>query len=100
MLWFLRTAAKHDVVVLSYADKATGTQRVEGAGSGPFVEVVLRPQVSFAEPGLSEEAAARLHREAREHNHVARSVSLPGPGRAGRRRRARRLTSRRAVDGA
>jgi len=76
MLWFLRTAAKHDVVVLSYADKATGTQRVEGAGSGPFVEVVLRPQVLYAEP-LSEESAARLHHEAREYNHIARSVGFP-----------------------
>jgi organic hydroperoxide reductase OsmC/OhrA len=76
MLWFLRTAAKHDVVVLSYADKATGTQRVEGAGSGPFVEVVLRPQVLYAEP-LSEESAARLHHEAREYNHLARSVGFP-----------------------
>jgi organic hydroperoxide reductase OsmC/OhrA len=76
MLWFLRTAAKHDVVVLGYADKATGTQRVEGAGSGPFVEVVLRPHVTYADP-MSEEAAARLHHEAREYNHLARSVGFP-----------------------
>ncbi|WP_448071958.1 OsmC family protein [Georgenia yuyongxinii] len=77
MLWFLRTAAKHDVVVLGYADKATGTQRVEGAGSGPFVEVVLRPRVTYAEPGISAELAARLHHEAREYNHIARSVLFP-----------------------
>lgn len=76
MLWFLRTAAKHDVVVLTYSDKATGTQRVEGAGSGPFVEVVLRPQVMYAEP-VSEERSARLHHEAREYNHLARSVGFP-----------------------
>ena len=62
--------------MLSYADKATGTQRVEGAGSGAFVEVVLRPQVTYAEP-LSEESAARLHHEAREYNHLARSVGFP-----------------------
>ncbi|WP_447925408.1 OsmC family protein [Georgenia muralis] len=76
MLWFLRTAAKHGVVVLAYTDRAIATQRVEGAGSGPFVEVVLRPRVSYAEP-VGEETAARLHHEAREHNHVARSVSFP-----------------------
>lgn len=75
MLWFLRTAAKHDVVVLSYLDRATATQRVEGAGSGPFVEAVMRPRVTYAGQ-VSEELAARLHHEAREHNHVARSVSF------------------------
>ena len=77
MLWFLRTAARHEVVVLGYSDKAIGTQRIEGAGSGPFVEVVLRPRVVYAEPGVSAELAARLHHEAREHNHVARSVGFP-----------------------
>ncbi|MFD1717984.1 OsmC family protein [Georgenia deserti] len=77
MLWFLRTAAKRDVVVTSYADKATGTQRVEGAGSGPFVDVVLRPHVTYADPGITEELAARLHTEAREYNHLARSVTFP-----------------------
>jgi organic hydroperoxide reductase OsmC/OhrA len=76
MLWFLRTAARHDVVVLGYADKAAGTQRVEAAGSGPFVEVVLRPRVTYAGE-VSEELAARLHHEAREHNHLARSVHFP-----------------------
>src|SRR5690625_2069116 len=49
MLWFLRTAARAGVVVTGYSDVATATERVEGAGSGPFVEVVLRPRVHFAE---------------------------------------------------
>jgi organic hydroperoxide reductase OsmC/OhrA len=76
MLWFLRTAATEGVVVLSYVDTVTGTVRVDSGGSGPFVEVVLRPRVTFAEP-TSVEAAARLHRTASEHNHLARSVNFP-----------------------
>ncbi|MEE6272460.1 OsmC family protein [Georgenia wangjunii] len=76
MLWFLRTAAKEGVVVTSYVDHVVGTVRVESGGSGPFVEIVLRPRVTYAEP-LSVEAAARLHRAAREHNHIARSVNFP-----------------------
>lgn len=77
MLWFLRTAARHDVVVLGYSDKALGTLRVEAAGSGPFTDIVLRPRVTYAEPGISDELAARLHHEAREHNHLARSLGFP-----------------------
>ncbi|WP_345215749.1 OsmC family peroxiredoxin [Georgenia halophila] len=77
MLWLLRIAAKRDIVVTGYSDKATATQRVEGAGSGPFVEVVLRPHVTYGDPGITEELAARLHHEAREYNHLARSVGFP-----------------------
>lgn len=76
MLWFLRTAAAQGVVVVGYTDVATATERVEGANSGPFSDVVLRPRVTYAEP-ISEEAAARLHEDARVQNHIARSVSCP-----------------------
>lgn len=76
MLWFLRTAAKAGVVVTGYMDHAQGTMRIESGGSGPFTEIVLRPRVSYGE-AVSAEAAARLHREAREHNHVIRSLGFP-----------------------
>ncbi|HLS49241.1 MAG TPA: OsmC family protein [Actinomycetaceae bacterium] len=76
MLWFLRTAARAGVVVTGYSDVATATERVEGAGSGPFVEVVLRPRVHFAEE-VPEPDIADLHASARDHNHVARSLNFP-----------------------
>lgn len=76
MLWFLRTAAREGVVVVGYTDVATATERVEGSGAGPFTDVVLRPRVSFAHP-TSEEAAARMHRDAAAANHLARSLSCP-----------------------
>lgn len=76
MLWFLRTAAAHGVVVVGYTDVATATERIEGANSGPFSDIVLRPRVTYAEP-ISKEAAARLHEDARVQNHIARSLSCP-----------------------
>src|SRR5690606_34186331 len=60
MLWFLRTAAAHGVVVVGYTDVATATERIEGANSGPFSDIVLRRRVTSDEP-VSEEAAARRH---------------------------------------
>lgn len=76
MLWFLRTAAKAGVVVTGYLDRATATQRVEAAGTGPFTEIVLRPRVTYAEP-VDEETSVRLHAAARDHNHLARSLGVP-----------------------
>ncbi|MGC5617057.1 OsmC family protein [Georgenia sp. Z1491] len=76
MLWFLRTAAKEDVVVTGYLDQATATQRIEGGGSGPFTEIVLRPRVTYS-GHVGEETAARLHASARDHNHLARSLGVP-----------------------
>lgn len=76
MLWFLRTAAREGVVVVSYVDHAQGTMRIESGGAGPFTEIVLRPRVGF--PGeLDADALTRLHREARDHNHVIRSLRCP-----------------------
>jgi hypothetical protein len=63
-------------VVTGYLDRATATQRVEAAGTGPFTEIVLRPRVTYAEP-VDEETAVRLHAEARDHNHLARSLGVP-----------------------
>ena len=76
MLWFLRTAAAHDVVVVGYTDVATATERIESANSGPMSDLVLRPRVTYAGP-VSEELAARLHEEARSQNHLVRSLNFP-----------------------
>lgn len=76
MLWFLRTAAREGVVVTSYLDRAQGTMRIESGGAGPFVQIVLRPRVEV--PGdVAPDVVDRLHREAREHNHVIRSLRFP-----------------------
>lgn len=75
MLWFLRTAAQQGIVVTSYSDVATATERIEGFGSGPFTEIVLRPRVHYAET-VAPEAAADVHGTARERNHLARSLNF------------------------
>ncbi|MBK5249628.1 MAG: OsmC family protein [Actinomycetales bacterium] len=76
LLWFLHMAARAGVVVVGYEDRATGTMRVESAGAGQFVEVVLHPRATVA-GGVSEELVARLHREAHDHCFIARSVNFP-----------------------
>src|SRR5690242_16645175 len=46
-LWYLHLCADAGVVVLAYRDHATGTMVEDPAtGSGRFVRVVLRPQVT------------------------------------------------------
>jgi organic hydroperoxide reductase OsmC/OhrA len=86
MLWFLHLAAASGIVVVGYADRASGTMRVAAAGHGEFTEVVLRPHVTVR-PGAAAPAGegaaaldaqlADLHRRAHEHCFIARSVSFP-----------------------
>lgn len=81
MLWFLHFAATSGVAVVGYADRATGTMRVEAAGHGQFTQVVLRPLVTVR-PGGAVAAGldaqlADLHRRAHEHCFIARSVTFP-----------------------
>jgi organic hydroperoxide reductase OsmC/OhrA len=45
-------------------------------GGGHFTEVVLRPHVTVAEPGMAQ-AAAKLHHEASEKCFIASSVNFP-----------------------
>jgi organic hydroperoxide reductase OsmC/OhrA len=81
MLWFLHFAATSGVTVVGYADRATGTMRVEAAGHGQFTQVVLHPLVTVR-PGGAVAAGldaqlADLHRRAHEHCFIARSVTFP-----------------------
>lgn len=75
MLSYLHMAVRVGVVVTAYSDDAVGTLRVAGLG-GAFAEVVLRPRVTVAEPGMVD-AARQAHGEAREHCFIANSVNFP-----------------------
>ena len=83
MLWFLHLAASAGVVVVGYTDAAQGRMRVEAAGHGQFIEVVLRPCVTLAraEHGdgrpVTDEDLLALHARAHEHCFIARSVNFP-----------------------
>jgi organic hydroperoxide reductase OsmC/OhrA len=84
MLWFLHLAAAEGVVVVGYADNATGTMRIEAAGHGHFSEVVLHPRVELAAGAhlpdgraVTDAVLAELHHRAHEHCFIARSVNFP-----------------------
>lgn len=75
LLAYLHVAVTHGVVVTSYRDEAAATMEQEGIG-GRFVEVVLRPHVTVADPthvGLAD----RLHGEAGAACFIASSVAFP-----------------------
>jgi organic hydroperoxide reductase OsmC/OhrA len=76
MLWYLHLCATNGVVVTGYVDRAHGTMRTHRDGSGEFTSVVLRPEVTVADPAMVAEAE-RLHAEAPNLCFIARSVNFP-----------------------
>jgi len=76
MLTYLHRCAIAGVTVTAYADTAVGVMREDGAGGGRFEEVVLRPEVTVADPAMAS-AATALHAEASERCFIASSVNFP-----------------------
>jgi organic hydroperoxide reductase OsmC/OhrA len=76
LLSYLHVCVEAGVVVTAYTDEASGTMAEDGAGGGRFTEVVLRPQVTVAEPGMVE-AATAAHAEASQRCFIAASVAFP-----------------------
>lgn len=75
LLAYLHVCAEAGVVVTGYADEAAGTMEQHGIG-GRFVEVVLRPRVTVAEPAMVDRAVT-LHRDAHAACFIAASVNFP-----------------------
>lgn len=76
LLSYLHVAVTLGVVVTAYTDDAVGTMVEDGAGSGAFTEVVLRPCVTVADPSMVD--AARVgHARANELCFIANSVNFP-----------------------
>lgn len=73
MLWYLHLCADAGVVVTAYRDPAVGTLLEAADGSAAFSQVVLRPQVTIADPSKVE-LARGLHHMAHERCFIARSV--------------------------
>jgi organic hydroperoxide reductase OsmC/OhrA len=76
LLSYLHVCATAGVVVTAYADAPYGVMAETADGGGHFTEVVLRPHVTVAEPGMAQ-AAAKLHHEASEKCFIASSVNFP-----------------------
>jgi len=74
LLAYLHLCATHGVVVVAYADDASGSLHTHD-GTGEFTEVVLRPRVQVAD-GAMIEAAQRLHDDAHAACFIARSVAF------------------------
>lgn len=75
-LWYLHLCAVSGVVVHAYIDRAEGVMVEDEEGSGQFVRVTLRPEVTVA-PGSDREKAEALHEEAHRKCFIANSVNFP-----------------------
>ncbi|TYL51398.1 OsmC family peroxiredoxin [Nocardioides sp. BGMRC 2183] len=75
LLSYLHSAVRHGVVVTAYVDEPVATMSQSGHG-GRFTDVLLRPQVTIADPALAETAQA-IHAEAAANCFIAASVNFP-----------------------
>jgi organic hydroperoxide reductase OsmC/OhrA len=76
MLSYLHVCTTADVVVTAYEDEPYGLMAETEDGGGHFTEVVLRPRVTVADPGMAEQAQ-KLHEQASEKCFIASSVNFP-----------------------
>ncbi len=76
MLYYLHLCADARIVVVDYADNATGSMIETANGGGHFTEVVLRPRVV-----VSKQSDANLAKEIHARAHglcfIANSVNFP-----------------------
>ncbi|KAA9089943.1 OsmC family protein [Microbacterium radiodurans] len=76
LLSYLHACVQAGVVVVSYADEATGVMREDGRGGGAFTEVVLHPRVVVADASMVD-AATAAHAQANSWCFIANSVNFP-----------------------
>jgi len=76
MLSYLHVCATGGVVVVNYVDEATGLMETRSDGSGQFIEVILNPVVTVADPSMLENAN-KFHKKASELCFIANSVNFP-----------------------
>jgi organic hydroperoxide reductase OsmC/OhrA len=76
MLWVLHLCADAGIVVTDYIDDACGRMRVNADGSGEFVEVELRPQITITDGARTPETET-LNDRAHHLCFISRSVNFP-----------------------
>jgi organic hydroperoxide reductase OsmC/OhrA len=76
MLWFLHLCSAAGVVVVEYADDATGTMDETANGGGRFTGVTLFPVITVASEEMIDRADA-LHEKANELCFIANSCNFP-----------------------
>ena len=75
-LWYLHLCAMNKVTVVGYRDQPTGEMTEHPDGSGEFVRVVLRPEVTIT-AASDPDKAMHLHHQASSLCFIARSVNFP-----------------------
>lgn len=75
MLWYLHFCAVNKIVVVEYADQASGVMEERPDGSGMFVSVLLRPIVRIVAGDIAK--AQELHEQAHTFCFIANSVNFP-----------------------
>jgi organic hydroperoxide reductase OsmC/OhrA len=75
MLWYLHLCADAGIVVVDYADKATGIME-ERPDGGRFTEVTLHPVVTVTDSAMITKAD-ELHAIAHKKCFIANSVNFP-----------------------
>lgn len=76
MLWVLHLCAEAGIVVTAYRDEATGVMRENADGSGEFVQVTLRPNMTITNFTRIMDAMT-IHDTAHKLCFIARSVRFP-----------------------
>ena len=75
MLWFLHLASTKGIVVIDYADTATGIMIENEDGSGYFESVTLNPVVTITDPARIEETN-ELHHMSNKYCFIANSLNF------------------------
>jgi organic hydroperoxide reductase OsmC/OhrA len=76
MLWYLHLCSEAGVVVIDYADTATGTMQETEDGGGKFTEVILYPMIVVKDRSMMEKAN-ELHDKANKLCFIANSCNFP-----------------------
>lgn len=76
MLWYLHLCSGAKIVVVDYADKATGKMIETENGGGRFIEVTLNPRVVVSKESDADKAK-ELHARAHDLCFIANSVNFP-----------------------
>lgn len=74
-LWVLHLCSVAGLVVETYVDHAEGVMEEDGAGSGRFTQVTLRPEITLSAGDPTKLDA--IHHEAHEKCFIANSVNFP-----------------------
>lgn len=76
MMSYLYVCSQNEIEVLEYSDNAEATLEVSPDGSGRFIEVILNPKVTIANPDKIQ-MALDLHQKANQLCFIANSCNFP-----------------------